>query len=54
MNKKFFPNKELDFVQEEVKSALMNEHKDNAGKYPSEFHGRSYQFQENEITRKQS
>ena len=48
MNKKFFPNKELDFVQEEVKSALMNEHKDNAGKYPSEFHGRSYQFQENE------
>ena len=47
MKKKFPPNKKLDFVQEEVKSALMNEHKDDEGKHPTEFNGKSFQFQEN-------
>ena len=35
MKKKFSPYKELDFDQKEVTSALINEHKDDAGKYPT-------------------
>ena len=42
-----FWDTELDFVQGEVATALINEHKDDEGKCPTDFNGKSYHFQEN-------
>ena len=42
-----FSDTELDFVQGEVTTALINEHKDDDGKFPTDFDGKSYHFQEN-------
>ena len=47
MEKEFVPGKELDFVQGEIKSALVNEHKNMEGNWPTDFDGKSFHLQEN-------
>ena len=46
MMKIFIPNEEVDVDQEAVVTALLNEHKDEEGKWPEEFHGKYYQFRD--------
>ena len=47
MRKIFVPGREVDIDQDQIKTALLNEHKDGEGKWPDDdFHGKSYLLQD--------
>lgn len=41
----FVPGRQVDIEQEQIKTALLNEHKDGEGKWPEDFHDKYYQLQ---------
>ena len=47
MRKIFVPGREVDIDQDQIKTALLNEHKDGEGKWPDkDFHDKYYQLQD--------
>ena len=47
---RWIPKTSLDIDQGEVTTALLQEHKDTVGKWPHEFNGKEYQFQEKQLS----
>ena len=46
MRKIFVAGKSVDIEQDQIKTALLNEHKDGEGKWPEDFHAKYYQLQD--------
>ena len=46
MRKMFVPGRQVDIEQEQITTALLNEHKDGEGKWPEDFHDKHYQLQD--------
>ena len=42
----FVAGREVDIDQDQIKTALLNEHKDGEGKWPQDFHDKYYQLQD--------
>ena len=46
MRKIFVAGRSVDIEQDQIKTALLNEHKDGEGKWPEDFHAKYYQLQD--------
>ena len=46
LNQRWVKNTSLDIDQDVVAHVLLQEHKDGEGKWPTEFNGKKFQFQE--------